>query len=812
MVEGFPIARLISPLTCPERLLQSRRFPQRLIVNPDPSVHNTTRRIWPLSILIAMVLLPFVVIAALTVVKVSENDIKQWLPKGFEEAEKHEWFTQHFGVDEMIVASWEGCHVDDPRLDQLAEKLREQKMSSGQAIYDRVLTGRELLTQVEDLGLSKKSARNRLLGIFLGPDGKQTCLLAFPSESCAKNRTAVVENLMRSAESSINLSGDDLRLGGPTVDGAAIDVESKNSLRQFIGWTVLTVFALCWFRMRNLTLALIVMGFSGYAALLALAILYWTGGKMNLTMIMLPTLTFILTVSACVHLANYFHKACQTGLAKNAAIEAVRGGGYPVALSSLTTAVGLISLATSQIWPIRLFGIYSAAGLVASLPLVLIVLPATLHALSKRFDFVGKTKSSTGKVQLAQTSQPEQSLIGWISQRHWWITVPAAIGLLFLAVGVERLQASVKIQDRFASQTKIIQDYTWLEDHLGPLVPMEVIVRFDQTNEQSHWDRMRLIKRIERGLKRDELINASMSACMFAPFYRDKKTVKDVARKRTAMALWDDSLPQLSDSKLIVMSGNEQLWRISLRMSAMNDLDYGDFVDVVNQKVVEQLENESEPGVSAVLTGSIPMMYKAQHQVLRDLMQSFLTAFILISLVLIFVLRSVSAGLVAMIPNVFPPIVVFGAMGWLNWSIEIGSVMTASVALGIAVDDTIHFLTWYQRGMKNGLRRLGSIRFAFEHCSKAMIDTTLICGLGVACFMFSVFMPTVRFSRLLLVLLSVALVGDLILLPAILASPLGKLFRRRVSGSSKPEAESMERVPPPAANRSRNEKNLTQSI
>jgi predicted RND superfamily exporter protein len=131
-------------------------------------------------------------------------------------------------------------------------------------------------------------------------------------------------------------------------------------------------------------------------------------------------------------------------------------------------------------------------------------------------------------------------------------------------------------------------------------------------------------------------------------------------------------------------------------------------------------------------------------------------------------------------------------MGWLGRPIEIGSVMTASVALGIAVDDTIHFLTWYQRGTSEGLSRYKSIRFAFEHCAKAMIDTSLICGLGVAPFLFGIFMPTVNFATLLIVMLFTALLGDLILLPAILAGPAGILFRlkkKSATKNAKPQAE-----------------------
>ena len=760
----------------------------------------------------------------MAVVKTSENDVKQWLPKGFEEAKRHTWFTEHFGVDEMIVASWQGCTVDDPRLNEFAEKLRKQKMADGTRIYTQVRTGTELIRSIQDTGIAWDKAKERVNGVFVGPDGQQTCLIATPNEVWARDRTAVVENFFNTAN-GIGLSKSEVHVGGPTVDGAAIDEESRNSLRQFIGITVLMVFILCWVRLKNLRLSFMVLGFSVYSALLALAILYWTGGKMNLTMIMLPTLLFILTVSACVHLANYFTKAADRGSIEFAAIEALRGGGYPVALSSLTTAIGLASLAASKIMPIRMFGVYSAAGLVAALPIVLIVFPATLHVLATK---LGIEKGKSEKVRTRKEIQTGVSrrtalFMNWIFKRHVWITLPSVVGLLLLAYGSQRLKASVKIQDRFASRTKIIQDYQWLEENLGPLVPMEVIVRFDRNKnlkqskeghaiEWDEWDRARLVRHIERNLNESDMINASMSASMFLPPFSTRKTFSAVTRRTASHKMWMQSIPRLEDGKLLANLEDEQLWRISLRMSVMNNLDYGEFVEVVSEKIEGELAKFDYPGVSAVLTGSIPMMYKAQHQVLTDLVKSFLMAFILITLVLMFVLKSVPAGLVAMVPNVFPPIVVFGAMGWLGLSIEIGSVMTASVALGIAVDDTLHFLTWYRRGTARGLSRFASIRVSFEHCSKAMIDTTLICGLGVACFMLSVFMPTVKFSRLLLILLSVALVGDLLLLPAILAGPLGKLFRAKPSPARGSMEGSRAAAVPSPKNRTSSHENLTESI
>lgn len=133
-----------------------------------------------------------------------------------------------------------------------------------------------------------------------------------------------------------------------------------------------------------------------------------------------------------------------------------------------------------------------------------------------------------------------------------------------------------------------------------------------------------------------------------------------------------------------------------------------------------------------------------------------------------------------MIPNVFPVVVVFGFMAYRGIKVDIGSMMTASVAMGVAVDDTIHFLTWYREALKKGLERLEAIKVAYTKVATAMTQTTLIAGFGLSAFAFSTFTPTQRFGTLMLFLLAAALIGDLIILPAVLASPLGKYFSKTI--------------------------------
>ncbi len=212
-------------------------------------------------------------------------------------------------------------------------------------------------------------------------------------------------------------------------------------------------------------------------------------------------------------------------------------------------------------------------------------------------------------------------------------------------------------------------------------------------------------------------------------------------------------------------------------------------IDVTNMPVYGTsaafpLATDSGPRpIRAVYTGMIPLVYKTQRQLLFSLKESIMWATVLISVVMMFVLRSPMAGLISMIPNVFPIIMIFGALGWLGIKVDIGIMMTASVALGVAVDDTVHFLTWFRRGVVQGLDRVQAVMLAYDRCATAMLQTTIIGGLGLAVFATSTFTPTQQFGYLMISMLGTALVGDLLLLPAILVSPLGKFF-----GGHSPEA------------------------
>ncbi len=150
-----------------------------------------------------------------------------------------------------------------------------------------------------------------------------------------------------------------------------------------------------------------------------------------------------------------------------------------------------------------------------------------------------------------------------------------------------------------------------------------------------------------------------------------------------------------------------------------------------------------------------------------------------------------------MLPNILPVLVIFGAMGWLGINVDIGSMMSASIALGVAVDDTIHYLTWYRKELNTLRDRCSAIRATYRHLAPPTLQAALISGLSLSVFVFSTFTPTQRLGYLMMSILIAGVVAELVMLPAILAGPLGKAFPIKPQAPPPPDSH----VPPPAEER-----------
>jgi uncharacterized protein len=268
-------------------------------------------------------------------------------------------------------------------------------------------------------------------------------------------------------------------------------------------------------------------------------------------------------------------------------------------------------------------------------------------------------------------------------------------------------------------------------------------------------------------------VGGSLSAATFAPALpkASAASLRSFMVNRRLML----ARPQFLKSGYLTSAQGEELWRISLRVNAVRDIDYLKFKKDLQAKVDPILETSSGSShVRAVYTGAVPIIYKARWSLLEGLALGFSTDLALIVVAVMIALRHWSNGLLMLLASVFPMTLVFGLMGWTGTLVDIGSIMTPCVALGVTVDDIIHFALWFRRGIDRGDTAEQAVQLAYQGCGRAMLQSWGVIGLGLSAFALSTFVPTFRFGALMIALLTVGLAGNLLFLPALLAGPLGR--------------------------------------
>lgn len=837
--------------------------------------------------------------------KSNNNNIKQWLPSDMPATVDYDYFVDHFGTDEFALVSWEGCTLDDPRLTSFVESLREHKNDDGEELFAKITTGPSLVETLTNkpFDLSRREATERVTGLAIGRDESLTCAIVQLTEAGDNSRRDTVAALHELAKKAIvqdgtpeDVADKQVHMAGDAVTNAAVDNASQDAIHNLILWCGIISLSCACIGLRSIRLVIVIFILAAYSSCFAESLVPWLGGNMNLVLIVMPTLVYVLTISAGVHIVNYYRDALDEGSDGAAPLHAIQHGWLPCTLAAGTTAIGLGSLCVSKIAPVKDFGFYSALGILATLVVLFLQLPTLLVACQKMDRWVSERwrLKKRGKTATSHVFDDVVSTIGrGVIKQHRSMTVLCIAALAYFGWGTMSINTSVKPARFFDEDSRLITDYRWLADkgRFGPQVPIEVVVQIDK--EEAPLDtlgQLKLVEDLQEHLKgigievtegnMSKVIGSTMSAVTFAPELNySTPTQRSVLNKRLANSL--DAFRKVRFYSSNQKDGvDHDLWRITARVER-TEMDYDKVIELVEMDVdrffnarrdrqqrrvlnrIESFNNEmlaveakygkdispednddlynainkfegslkillvsdfkaqaeslaaeyialrrdgkntgafidkfvamidDTDGLNIIYTGMVPLFHEAQNELLTGLFNSFLLAFVLIAVLMIVWFKSVSAGLATMMPNVFPAAVIFGYMGWTGRIVDIGSMMTASVAMGIAVDDTVHFLTWFRRGMSEGMSRIEAVLHGYRRCALAMTQTTMIAGLGLLVFSLSSFQPVSQFGLLMFVLLCAALVGDLIFLPALLAGPIGKLFetkKENVAQASKAQA------------------------
>ena len=204
--------------------------------------------------------------------------------------------------------------------------------------------------------------------------------------------------------------------------------------------------------------------------------------------------------------------------------------------------------------------------------------------------------------------------------------------------------------------------------------------------------------------------------------------------------------------------------RISARVVNITSEQAKGIVTQINSFAKKRFTEETK----LTITGSTLLALRTNAHLVKNLTTSFVIAFFIIFLSMVFLFRSLRLSLLSILPNIIPLMVAGGLMGFLGIKLRPSTAMTFSIALGIAVDDTIHFLARFRQEYLKGLSIPDAVSQTLLTTGKAIISTTIILSLGFVVMVFSEFVPNHEFGMLATIILVVALTGSLVLLPVLI--------------------------------------------
>lgn len=679
-------------------------------------------------LLLAAAIFPFIHFYAETIP--SNNDIEAWLPEHSTVRVTYEEFKTRFGAEEVILISLDRA-LGNELIESVAGRIER---SPG---IRRCWSPQRMGEVMRDLNVTESDVAHRLSGLFLSKDGKRVGVVAMLSDQGIKERAATVADI-REVLKYCQLDGHTVNIAGAPVVIAELDRlggRKNNKIYFFISLAISA--SLLYYQLRDWHLTGMILGLTVLAIQLSVAILRFFGGEMNFVLDALPVMVLVFTLEVSVHLLNYWQNAAgqpdRFGAMLKQAVQ-------PCALATFTTAIGLWSLCFSQFIPVRQFGGAAATGSIVALVIGLVFTPAVIAVRQPR------------ERDSAQQTHWFMQVADWMLIRSRPIVAVGVAALLFLAFGLSSLRSYIDPLKFLPSNNIVLRDVERIRADLTNTDTIEATVDFGRDPEKVLWPfvkKLQYVRELEARFANHPAVSHTMSLAAMFP--------TDMPSGVELLNMLERAAKRQKDNDYL--AGGEQFWRISANIRATAAKG--------SHQTFAELDElfRDEP---ITLTGIAPMIKKAQHDIYWGFWSSFIAAFGMISVVMAIALRWPKVALIGMLPNLTPIAIVFGFLGWIDYPVDIGMMMSGSIALGIAVDGAFHLLVCYREVLAETNDKAQATRTAVERTGPPILQATLIMSIGMLALCFSSFGPTFMFGLMMFATLLMSLLGDLVLLPCLL--------------------------------------------
>ena len=701
-----------------------------------------------------------------------------------------------FGGDEFVIVSYEDPRLfsSDDRSSQQSTRLNEEARSRIERLAESLgsVPGVEpgstqhLVKALEPSGVLGRvmkridGLRRRVLelveGVLVGEDRRTVAIIlrlsrASGAESTSQRATTFSE-IRRLAAAHDPVA----RVVGEPVQVHDMFRYVEEDGRTLFWWSLVLLAAVILVLFRSIRWVLLPLAVVLAAILWTEALLVVSGMQLSMVSSMLNSLVTIIGIATCTHVTVHYREHRNQHSPLEAMSATMRQLAPAIFWTGTTTAVGFAALLSSNISPVRSFGIMMSLATLLVLVASLLLLPGGI--------LLGRRLVDPGRVPGEGRLVSGLRSLSRATRRHpAWVLIGVGLLVVVSGVGLLRLEVETDFSENFRQDSPIRQGLEFVETKLGGAGNWEVNFAMPSELDEESIERVeRLAERLRRevgetmktedGRRRLTKVVPISDGLAMVPHF---PFLLNTLAKR--LKVLDQSQPEYVTSLY-----NADVGRMRIVLRSLEREQAGRKRELIER--VEQITREEFPESAAAsgagsgkpgevrpveATGLYVLLTFLIESLLRDQVVSFVLAAIGITLMMTCAFRSLWVGLVALLPNLFPIVLVIGTMGWLGLPVNIATAMIASVSLGLTVDSSIHYISGFRRARASGDDVEQALERTHTGVGRAVVLANLALVVGFSVLTLSHFIPLVYFGILVSVAMLGGLAGNLVLLPVLLA-------------------------------------------
>jgi hypothetical protein len=695
----------------------------------------------------------------------------------------YEEFKGIFGNDEFFIISFKKDDIftydnltllkeitDD--LEQIAE-IREVKSLSN--VNDTIGENDFFIIQkfLEDIPVQEKSLKKLKASAlsnplyvdnFISSNGKTAAIVVsvYDKPDDPGYRKKLIGKCEKTLDRYKDRTGT-IYMAGWTITNLYLSQYMKKDIATFIPITYgfITLAVLLFFR--NLWLTLIAVLNISICMGSTMGLFPLLDITLNNVTTIVPPVVMALALCDTVHIFSHLNKdlLLEFGTKEKALAHVLKKVFMPCFLTTITTAIGFLSLSLSDIPPIKEFAFIASAGMVFEFVYSFLFLPPVLLFFNSKKIFIQKKK-------IDKTTKAFLNFFSQISINQNKIIVFLAILLIAVSlIFATKIKVETNLLDYFKKDSPVRIATTFIEDNLAGVRTIDVSLSSEKVDTFKDPNNLKVIEKIEAYAKTLEGVDSVLSFSEFIKdmnesFHNDNAKYHSIPDSENMVSQYL-LLYNYEDIDEFVNESFDHA-KILIRTSAHLTSEQARIIDQINA-FVKDLDYEN---LVIRVTGRAVLHVNTIDALVKGQIQSLCIASFIIAMILFIVLKSFKLGMLSLVPNLFPVLLNFGIMGAFAIPLNTATALISAVAIGIAVDDTIHFLIEYKNKRKMGLEIPVAIEFVIAEKGRAILLSSIILCIGFGTMMTSQFVPTVHFGALSSIIMVTAVIGDLIILPSIL--------------------------------------------